>query len=123
MEDYIPYEEALELKALGFNKKCFGLWIKIEDKKPKVYNNRKLNSDTLCDTSCSAVTYSQAFKFFTEKYDLASYCLQTNKDGKSYYSIKKIETEDTIKGYSGSSDSYAEAELTCLRTLIKLIKK
>lgn len=27
MEDFVPYEESLELKELGFNEPCLKLWV------------------------------------------------------------------------------------------------
>ena len=67
---YLPYKIALLLKKKGFNEKCFGLWIKVESREPKVYNDRKLNSKTVRDDSCSAPIHQQALDWLLEKHNL-----------------------------------------------------
>ena len=130
INEFVPYEESLILKDMGYDKPMsFGRWYACTKAHPtelEIGLTKDTNAKFIAANAerlCIAPLYQQAFKFFREKYGLASYRLQTNKYGKSYYSIKKIETEDTIKGYSGFNDTYAEAELTCLRTLFELTKE
>jgi hypothetical protein len=50
-KEFIPYEQALELKELGFDEPCIAIWI-----------------DTI-----PLPLYQQVFRWFREKYDLCSF--------------------------------------------------
>ena len=129
-ENFVIYEQALALKELGFDEPCFGFFThegKIRgytnwDKKLNDLQSVKNSSITLGNKWCTSPLKQQVFRWFTSRYNLASYCLQTNLDGRSYYSIKKLETDDVIKSYSGFEDSYEKAENECINILIQYIK-
>lgn len=115
MKDFIPYEEALELKQLEFDEPCFATYI------GETFDSSvQFQSD---DYFTAAPLFSQAFRFFREKYNLDSYITQIEINGKSYWKIRKIETNDFVKGYSLFHDTYEEAELACLRKLIEIVKQ
>jgi hypothetical protein len=114
-KEFIPYEQALALKELDFNKPCFGLWN---------LNNGKHEVDIIgvCEYSKEfkyrevlAPTYSQAFRWFREKYGL---CLV----------IKPIDDKKLALGYTLLKNglimsvhlTYEEAELACLKKLIEI---
>lgn len=107
MEDlFIPYDLALELKELGFEEECLG-W----------YNYGKLNifrEDNLLDGYAGeesrplAPLYQQSFKFFREK------CKSKFILSDDYYWITGIGQIEV--------NSYEEAELECLKRLIKIVK-
>jgi hypothetical protein len=64
----------------------------------------------------SAPTFSQAFRFFREKYKLSG--IPTHQS----YDVWNLETgECFIEEYP--IESYEEAELACLRHLIEIVKK
>jgi hypothetical protein len=73
-KEFIPYEQALALKELGFDKEiCFGRWTTYPDgegfldtTKHSIYQGR----DDL-NRQCLAPLYQQAFDFFEEKYFLS----------------------------------------------------
>lgn len=67
---YVPYPIALQFRELGFNDKSFGLWITRDGKNPKVHNDRKLNSECICEDSCSAIIWSQAIEWLVEIHKL-----------------------------------------------------
>ena len=46
-EQFIPYEQALELKGLGFDEKCIGLWQSKYNSVPYLNINSVQNIDTL----------------------------------------------------------------------------
>ncbi len=109
-KEFIPYEQALALKELGFDEPCFtyytsnnyGFW-KIEK-----YN---------CDKDCR-ITFSQAFRWFREKYNLHSNIISTgNEIG---YEIWKFSEE---LDESENLNNYEEAELECLKKLIEIVKQ
>lgn len=120
-KEFIPYEIALALKELGFDEPCFAIYGKSEGHLLKVHTDK---FDTVYELHfIKAPTYSQAFRFFREKYNLDSFCKQIELKGKSYWKINKIETTEKIKGYSNFTDFYEEAELECLKKLIEITKE
>lgn len=114
----VLYDESMEMKKLGFNEKGIGLWIKIENRSPKVYNNKKLNSETNCDTSCTAMSYSHAFRWFSKNYGLKSYI---REDIWNDWCVVYITSPDSYVPY-GEFRSYYEAKVGCLKKLIEIAK-
>jgi hypothetical protein len=134
--EFIPYEQALVLKKLGFDDKCFGAY----DKKYKL----AISTSDYWDKSslyslndyfgkntyrCLAPLYQQAFPFFREKYNLQCWPEPT---GSKRYSCRYDGNDNTGKrwvGYlrdnSGSIlfyNTHKEAELECLKKLIEIVK-
>ncbi len=123
-KEFIPYEQALELKKLGFDKDGFGLYNENGD---LILNNdnisflewykNKTNADIIL-----APLYQQAFKFFRKKYKLEG-TIQLN-----YWSI--LGGIWDLNGYKDSRydweseqfPSYEKAQIDCLNTLIKIVK-
>ena len=72
-KEFVPYEQALELKELGFDEECFGFYIETGQWTPASYSREGTvyprNSDLLPDW-VTALTFSQAFRWFREKYNL-----------------------------------------------------
>jgi hypothetical protein len=128
-KEFVPYEEALALKELGFDEPCFGYYTEDKIWRPASYSfegtEYPFNSIWPYPTS---PTYSQAFKFFREKHDL-DYNIypHTEQFKRSYLAnifvgteVKRIVTENrvSIRFYSKE-----EAELECLRKLIQITKE
>ena len=61
----------------------------------------------------SAPTFSQAFRWFREKYGLDNAVLKDRF---------VIETEEDLPNWYYGFKSYEEAELACLRKLIEIVK-
>ena len=124
-KEFIPYEQALELKELGFDKKCMFSYHRnnteyIDSAYVELANynaNEKL---------VSAVLYQQAFRWFREKYDGIA-LIQTHSYGyngeefkRSYHPYVEVDG----KGYNlGFLPTYEEAELACLKKLIQIVKE
>jgi hypothetical protein len=126
MKDLTLYQEALELKQLGFDEPCLG-WFA---------SDRTLVKEVTEKTDFTlAPTYSQAFRWFREKYDYdisirgASFRanwvigvpLLINNDSKDGYPLViswDYKTSDGMKVLT-----YEEAELACLQHLIKIVKE
>jgi hypothetical protein len=127
-KEFIPYEQALELKELGFDEPCLAYWYNetptnsqgqclVYYKKP--WDNQKIIRGIIRDYYY-APTFSQAFRWFREKYGLmgsvcedvdGNFSLWTNKgnlllQGKEYKEYK----------------TYEEAELACIIKLIEIVK-
>jgi hypothetical protein len=118
MKDFTLYPEALELKQLGFDEPCFAfydesLYFPNNENQYGTFCNQKLDA-----SSCSAPTYSQAFRWFRDKYGL---CMV----------IKPIDDKKLDLGYNllknglimNAHLTYEGAELACLRNLIKIVKE
>ena len=128
-KEFIPYEQALELKELGFNQPCFAFYgLSRDDYKTirlSIFQN--LKTDYLpdihhLDVTCDAPLYQQAFRFFREKYGLHYIiCKNIQMDGYGYREVILIpymeENENTI------FKTYEEAELACIRKLIEIAKE
>jgi hypothetical protein len=140
MKDFTLYPEALELKELGFDESCFA-WYHLGDtllsditmgyeKTDFLYTQ-----DDMEETQCTAPTYSQAFRWFREKHLLEGLVLPQDKsvpDPLPIYFIAVISYEDGGMNELFNSTSpintlhyseYEEAQLECLRHLIKIVKE
>jgi hypothetical protein len=125
-KEFIPYEQALVLKELGFDKEiCFGRWTTrpdcsgfLDTTKHSIYQGR----DDL-NRQCLAPLYQQAFRWFREKY---GYDVAIKKCTPSEY---KFEIEQLfVEGNNYyfidfSFDTYEKAEVACLRKLIEIVKR
>jgi hypothetical protein len=126
-KEFVPYQQALDLKELGFDEPCFAAY---EDKKWQLGEVKNSMSYELClKTDVFPVpTFSQAFRWFREKYNLHSeilldqttqpkYCFEINKyeDFGNYEEIK-IDEWFLYR-------TYEEAELACLIKLIEIVKE
>ena len=115
MKDFTLYPEALELKQLGFDEPCFAfydesLYFPNNENQYGTFCNQKLDA-----SSCSAPTYSQAFRWFREKHN----CYHTINLNKKYVGI----AYSSVVNFSiDEFNIYEEAELGCLRKLIEIVK-
>jgi hypothetical protein len=118
-KEFIPYDEALELKELGFDDYNIA-WYAIVDEKPKIVF---LNYGShLC-----APLYQQAFRFFREKYNLFSVIdVDQTMEPLFCYSLSKykgdFQWDNILPTYSELYYTYEEAELACLKKLIEIVK-
>jgi len=144
-KEFIPYEQALELKELGFNEPCFGYHLNNEFQ--FFANIRSCNNNSEFKFYPTAPTFSQCFKWFRDKYDLVheiswskykgglnfdydvfSLVLPTDDelgDEDDIASDKSMETYDSLvdKDFRHhESNTYEEAELACLKKLIEIVK-
>lgn len=124
--NFVPYQIALDMKSIGFDEPCFG----------KFYYNQLEIGGNWCnddfkedpDIYISAPTFSQAFRWFRERYNFVGTILGDGFNGELkgyYYSITEegwinyFESIDDEKWYN----TYEEAELECLKKLIQIIKE
>jgi hypothetical protein len=117
-KEFIPYEQALQLKELGFNEPCFGYW-NIDPYLPKpTFNLVKPFEHEWC---LPAPLYQQAFRWFREKHNLIGLVDGGYDNSKNIftYVIWNDFRDDIFDDYYST---YEEAELACLKKLIELIK-
>lgn len=124
LKEFIPYQEALALKELGFDEPCFGHYL-IKKFYKKEYHKQG-NGITL------RPTYSQAFRWFRKNYKLHSEVIREKikvderwVKSKFYtYSIDNEEEFPLSLGFDLKDDAtYEETELACLRKLIEIVKE
>ena len=115
-KEFIPYTEALALKELGFDEPCFGFYIagQLMVTTDSVYNSTDI-------PVCKAPTFSQAFRWFREKYNLISEILWTSALPTHNTFTAIIKSEEKIVKMT-ECDIYEEAELECLKKLIEIVK-
>jgi hypothetical protein len=112
-KEFIPYEQAVALKELGFDEYCFGLYGKSEGTLFKVISEKFDDVDDL--HFIKAPLWQQVFRWFREKcgFDL------TIQHNKKYIAI----VYSSVKNFSiDEYDTYEEAELECLKKLIEIVK-
>ena len=116
-KEFIPYEQALALKELGFDEPCFARHvIMTEWEKPTgqiiLQMVDCLNSDKHLVKS---PLYQQSFKFFRENRHLKFFIKEDDFRESVYeYGIKEV---INITGFK----TYEQAELECLKKLIELV--
>jgi len=130
-KEFIPYEQALALKELGFDDET----LKSYDTSVVVLDGKYLLDDWYDVNRVNTVKaplYQQAFRWFREKYDLDShiYLHETENGSKNdIYYEKKYYRYYIRKSFRSpfrlESENYKtseEAELTCLKKLIEIVK-
>jgi len=122
--EFIPYEQALELKELGFDEReeCLAYYNTNPRHTKPAFDMVKPYEHEFC---LPVPLYQQAFRFFREKYNITSeISISANhrNDAKKWmHSVTNLE----VMLYTNSDttfETYEEAELACLKKLIEIIK-
>ena len=121
-KEFIPYEQSLSLKELGFDKPCFANY----SPNFKLYHPEKnylfnLKSTMLGNSECKAPTFSQAFRWFREKYGLYGLIDYHLTPDLARYTILK--ENDLVAKVLMAFGKYEKAELECLKKLIEIVKE
>ena len=139
-KEFIPYQQGLDMKELGFDEPCFTSYDNegeirnpfdfsepycryIEVSKHFVYNS-KLTIDNfngpkhLYTQFIAAPTFSQAFRWFREKYKIRFFIQSGMSDLGEFFKVIFPIGEVRSMSYS----TYEEAELECLKKLIEITK-
>ena len=113
-KDFVPYELALELKQLGFDEPCFASidqtdFIHIKGTEYPIRG-------AMIYDAINCPTYSQAFRFFREKFNCHRTIKIINEKyvGIAYYSVVNFSID--------KFNTYEEAELACLKKLIEIVQ-
>jgi hypothetical protein len=124
-KEFIPYEQALVLKELGFDEPCLVFWTNT----PKYKGDNiqlcitdgmhgyspdsiSFKQDFLREGEVLAPLYQQAFRWFRDKHNL--HC---NIDPWGYCIYDDNQTEKT--GFK----SYKKSQTECLKKLIEIVKE
>ncbi len=131
IKEIVPYEESLALSQIGFVQSCWHAyhdltWPSKEDKhKLETVHNLTSYMESYAHQYINPVlapTYSQAFRWFREQYQLYAWVKVEYEYGgitPTYYITGKRQGD--IAG--GPFNTYEEAELACLRKLIEIVKQ
>ena len=136
-KEFTPYDLALALKELGFDEPCFGYYEnKTKELKPthglifEWFNGT--NDNDGFEWKISAPTFSQAFRWFREKYKIIGK-VNDNSILENTYSISISKIFDSHILYANGRNhnlkdkqgftTYEEAELECLKKLIEIVKQ
>ena len=124
-KEFVPYQQALELKELGFDEPCFGKFYHNHLEIGGSWLNSEFNKDKKDgNIFTSAPLYQQVFRWFRNKYGI-DFSINT---------IYSRYNENTSKKYSGVIDNktvfinvgfyetYEEAELAGLQKMIEIIE-
>ena len=125
-KEFIPYEQALALKELGFSEECFATIDQTEFihiKKTKYPIRGSMTYNTI-----DVPLYQQAFRWFREKYGLEQTVNRIPPEVIGRGRIKKYNSfvwgeNLNPRGYSEFYDTYEEAELECLKKLIEIVQE
>ena len=122
-KEFVPYELALRMKALGFDEPCFSFYMGGFKELGKI---KYVNPNNVAETNVLAPTFSQAFRWFREKYNIEATvaCFYNKRLGVPYeerqYHCHVIRDGITSKG--PKYKTYEEAELACLDKLIEIVE-
>ena len=147
IKEFIPYEQALALKELGFDEPCFiRVWwlnsvhyqTKVPFKPHITMNGQDIKFEYLIPEKhplsgfdaleLQVPTFSQAFRFFREKYGLHSYIEpvlveKANSPIKYDYVILEVSHQNDLEYNNLPYHTFEETELECLKKLIEIVKQ
>lgn len=140
IEEFAPYELAVKLEALGFDKPCFGQWLeKAEIEGGGIILEMWNDEDTYFEvkSSTKAPTFSQAFSWFRKEhtmrhnimdfiddetgvewdYEIATIGVDLDENGK-YQALVEYSIDDNTRKFK----TYEEAQTACLTNLIQIVE-
>ena len=135
-QEFIPYQQALVHKGLGFDEPCFGWYSNMEG---NVLRQGYCETYLGIENCTKAPLHQQAFRWFRQKYDI-SYSIDWMTRKIEYYSGyivhfrgingHKLNEDNFVvlndelppEGY-GVYKTYEEAEQACLKKLIEIVEK
>ena len=126
-KEFIPYEQALALKELGFDEPCFKGYTE-EYKTLISFANTHTNTsvkNTLPTKPFTAPTYSAAFRWFRQEHGLYSHVRESYAFDNTLEFVTQINGSYVNHGIEDKPinrfETYEEAELECLKKLIEIV--
>ena len=126
-KEFVTYQLALRMKALGFDEPCFGRYYYKEsypmlnpqsEETELVFEFGQYIRQT--EVTLLAPTFSQAFRWFRERYELHSTITSISQESWQWHIQKP--GQQLGKLYNEDFYTYEEAELACLEKLIEIVK-
>ena len=132
-KEFVTYNQALKLKALGFDKPCFG-WYKLPNKRLcGEYEMVTFQNNYPHIKFIETPTFSQAFRWFREKHNWQNsidptadqhsrqlgynYWIWNYTTGEEYHTMPKNRPTGDWE-----YETYEEAEIACLTKLIEIVE-
>ena len=121
--EFIPYEQALELRQLGFDNLPLYYYNSFGYLTPFIsfVSNVTPNNQSLFEGVCYAPLYQQAFRWFREKYKLIFH-IECDYNSFLGYIDGYIPIYSLYPYSRDCYKTYEEAELACLKKLIEIVK-
>ena len=125
-KEFILYEQALELKELGFDEPCMAFYEPGNKEVQVVGVNQRYNDPSLLTiTDFCAPLYQQAFKWFREKHGLYA-DLFVDDDQTFGFCVSSFAEEGRCrldKPIKRQFSTYEESELECIKFLIEIVER
>jgi hypothetical protein len=122
-KEFVPYEQALALKELGFDEICIATY---DEDEYFDFLDFEQSYYTIPSKLIQAPLFQQAFRWFREKYDLHHVIKMFgdwDKPQFSYIVSGRTMTNPAHMWHYEEENTYEEAELACLKKLIEITKK
>ena len=113
-KEFVPYELALRMKALGYDEPCLALYI--NGKFHLIFSEHQL------DTIALAPLFQQAFRWFRDEQGLKSW-VQEHTISTFIYQIRPHILSHYKEGEIYVYKTFEEAELACLKKLIEIVEQ
>jgi hypothetical protein len=127
--NFVSYQIALDMKKLGFDELCFGFYTDSEQYR-KFVSDSGNNSDlknifgNKTDKATITPTYFQAFRFFSDNYNLEGLPQRADDYLWYKYHIYKLYKDYKIMiAVELEFKTYEEAQTECLKELIKIVNE
>ena len=129
--EFIPYEEALALKELGFDEECLKSYHIVEKIRGQEYIELKeVIYDNIIEL-CHAPLYQQAFRWFREEHGIDALIEPRWKhpDADKKYCVEIIDPDDKSDFRTDDDihhtdfETHEEAEFACLNKLIEIVNQ
>lgn len=117
--EFIPYEQALELKELSFDEWCYNVYEK-DGRLCNTYESTRWEHENP-ELIIKAPLFQQAFRWFRENHNLKSWIQEHTTDA-FIYEIRPHVLSDYKQGETYVYNNYEETELACLNKLIEIVK-
>jgi hypothetical protein len=129
-KEFVTYEQALALKELGFDERCFANWFLAEDGELRavtpIENEDEWYDENWTNLETSAPLKQQVFRWFREKYFLDCEIYVQEEHGYKFYHYLVLQlVRGNIEWKSKNTTRfkiYEEAESACIDKLIELAK-
>jgi hypothetical protein len=131
-KEFIPYQESLHMKELGFDEPCLAYWYNETPTNPegqclvyykKPWDEQKIINGIIRDYYVAPL-YQQALRWLRKEHNFVCEIIR-KEDGNHSEFIGWVYIDDRkidVVSY-WDSKSYEEAELACLKKIIEIVKQ
>jgi len=121
-KEFVPYEQALALKELGFDEPCIAYYENNGKNSLLVTDSVNFTNTDLKVEGISSPLYQQAFRWFREKHGYYVDLFVDDDKTFGFMISYFVEIGRADKPIQRKYNTYEEAELQCLKKLIEIVK-